>query len=345
MQVALAPGVRPRDRAAEARAASEALAAPRVVRFLAAFSALSAIAGGVALLLAPTGADTAPLSLLAGTPFTSFVVPALLLALVVGGTSAACFVAVWRRSPFAIDATLLAGGTLTLWIACELAILRQYSLLQGAYGALGLALLGLGIAGALRSPEPRHRWTLLVTLGEAGGFVVPAIAGVAAFVLELSPGMRAALLVLAGAVEGLCCGAGQAFAFPLPVARARYAALTSAAAAAVWALAMSVVGLGHAGAPGVVMGVALALVIPAGLVLMGAAQWLELRRHAFRAHRWIVWSALAWALALPASFAPSPLLDETTPAAAQLVLWTAAGILMAYVMAIVTWQGARRLAD
>lgn len=344
MEVALAPAAHVRDRTLAARAASDALPVRRVVRFLAALAALSAIGGGVALLLAPSGADTAPLSLLAGTPFTSFVVPALLLALVVGGTSAACFVSVQRHSPFAIDATILAGGTLTLWIVCELAILRQFSLLQVVYGGLGLALLVLGVIGALRSPEPRHGWVVGVTLGEALGFLVPSLVEVGAVLLELDVGLRAALLVLAGAVEGLLCGAGQAFAFPLPVHRARFAALTSVSAAAVWALAMGVVALGHSGASEVAMIVALALVIPVGLVLMGAAQWLELREHAFRAHRWVVWSALAWALALPASFLPMPLVDETTPLTPMIVLWASAGVLMAYVMALVTWQGARRLA-
>lgn len=343
MQVALAPSVPSRDRAAEARAASDALPVRRVVRFLAGFAALSAVAGGVALLVAPSGNDTAPLSLLAGTPFTSFVIPGVLLGLVVGGTSSACLALVWRRSPYAIDATILAGGTLALWIACELAILRQFSLLQVVYGGLGLVLLVLGAIGALRSPEPRHAWIVGVTLGEAVGFLVPALVGAGAATLEVDAGVQAALLVLAGAIEGLLCGAGQAIAFPLPVNRPRFAALTSVAAAAVWALAMGVVALGHAGASDGVRLVALLVVAPFGLAAMGGAQWLELREHAFRAYRWIGWSALAWAVALPASFAPMPFVDETTPLPATIALWGSAGVLMAYLMAVVTWQGARRL--
>lgn len=344
MQVALAPPVRLRDRAAEARAAGDALVARRTVRFLAGFAAISAIAGGLALLVAPSEQDAAPVSLLVGTPFTSFVVPALLLVVVVGGSSLASFVLVWRRSPFAIDATILAGGALTLWIAWEAAILRHSSFLQYVYGTIGVALLVLGVLGALRSPDPRHKWTFFATLGEAAGFLVPALVGVLAVVLDLDAAVRAALLVLAGAVEGLLCGAGQAWAFPLPVQRARFAALTSAAAAAVWALAMGIVALGHAGATTPVMIAALAVVVPSGLVLMGAAQWVELRHHAFRAHRWIAWSALAWLVALPASFAPMPFVEPTTPILTQIVLWTSAGLVMAYAMALASWQGARRLA-
>jgi hypothetical protein len=311
---------------------------------LAGLAALSALAGGIALLAAPDGSESAPLSLLAATPFTSFVVPGVLLTFVVGGTSAACALAAWRRSSFAIDTTLAAGGVLATWIACERVILREFSGLQVVYAVLGVALLSLGGIGALRSPSPRHRWTVLVTLGEAAGFAVPALVGVAAVALDLDPAFRGAVLVLAGAVEGLVCGAGQAYAFPLPLRRARFAALTSVAAAAVWALAFGIVAIAHAGAPQAAVIATAVIVAPIGLVLMGAAQWLELRQHAFRAHRWIAWSALAWAVALPASFLPMPLVDESTPASESLVLWIAAGLAMAYVMALLTWQGARRLA-
>jgi hypothetical protein len=37
--------------------------------------------------------------------------------------------------------------------------------------------------------------------------------------------------------------------------------------------------------------------------------------------------------------------DETTPLAAHFALWGCGGMLMALVMALVTWQGARRLAS
>jgi hypothetical protein len=80
-----------------------------------------------------------------------------------------------------------------------------------------------------------------------------------------------------------------------------------------------------------------------GLAAIGSAQWLELRRHAGPARRWILWTALAWAVGLPFSFAPAPFVDESTPLASHLVLWGCGGLLMAYAMALVTWQGVRRL--
>jgi hypothetical protein len=75
------------------------------------------------------------------------------------------------------------------------------------------------------------------------------------------------------------------------------------------------------------------------LFAIGGAQWIELRHHRVPARRWIGWTALAWLVALPLSFAPGPLVDETTPLAAHIVLWGCGGVLMAYVMALITWRG------
>ena len=76
---------------------------------------------------------------------------------------------------------------------------------------------------------------------------------------------------------------------------------------------------------------------------IGGLQWLELRVHVRRAAGWVAWTALAWTLALPLSFLPSPLVDEHTALPVHFVLWGTSGLAMAFVMALVTWQGARRL--
>jgi hypothetical protein len=81
-----------------------------------------------------------------------------------------------------------------------------------------------------------------------------------------------------------------------------------------------------------------------GLVAIGGLQWLELRNRTSRATAWIAWTALAWALALPLSFLAGPFVDEHTPLPIHFVLWGSTGVMMAYVMALVTWQGVRRIA-
>ncbi len=57
----------------------------------------------------------------------------------------------------------------------------------------------------------------------------------------------------------------------------------------------------------------------------------------------IVWTALARIAALPLGLLPGPLVTTETPFAAQTILWGCTSVLIAYVMALITWQGAKRL--
>lgn len=314
----------------------------RLVIGLAAFSALSAIGGGIELVVWPHGNEFVPKELIAGTPFPSFTIPGLLLAVVVGGTNLVCTVLAWRRSRWAVDATLLAGGGLTIWIAAELALMRTVHWLHLLYGGLGLSILVLGIALALRSGSARHRWIVVVTLAEALGFLVPMGVGGLTAQAEIEAWPQAGIMAAAGMLEGLAFGFGQALVLGLPIRRARYALQSAVAAGLVWGAVMSMMALAESG-PTIVVWLSIVPVVVFGLTAIGTAQWLELRHHAPRAHRWIGWTALAWAVALPMSFLPGPLVDETTPAATMIVLWVCAGLLMAYTMAVLTWQGVRRL--
>jgi hypothetical protein len=286
-----------------------------------------------------------PAALLQHTPFATFRVPGALLGIVVGGSHLACAALCWRRSAAALGAGVLAGGALLVWIAAEIALLRALHPLHVVYAAAGAATLGLALAAARRARSARLRWIAIVTAAEAIGYLAPTATGIALARAgyEITDAGRILALAAAGLVEGAALGAGQALALPIPVSRARYIALTAAAAALVWTSVMSVMALGARGAPPAVMigaGLAAAVV---GLLAIGGAQWLELRRHAPRAARWIPWTALAWAIALPASFAPGPLVDEATPLAAHVVLWGCGGLLMAFVMAAITWRGVRAL--
>jgi hypothetical protein len=299
--------------------------------------AVTAWAGALALVGAGAPTTVLPAELLARTPFATFLVPGLLLGLVVGGSSAAAALLAWRRSRYAVDATALAGGALAVWIAVESAIVPA-SWLQLVYGALALALLGLALWKARLHREPRHRWLLGVTTAEALGFLAPMLAGLFATRAEWSAPARAVAVIAAGALEGLVLGAAQAWAMPVPVRRLRYAGWTALGAAVPWAIAMTLVAA--AGALPTATAVALAIV---ALASIGGAQWLELRRYTRHAWTWIAWTALAWTIALPASFAPGPFVDETTPLVAHVVLWGCGGLVMAFAMAVVTWQGVRRL--
>lgn len=108
------------------------------------FGALSALVGCV-LAVGFNGAGV-PLEVLVHSSFSSFLVPGLILGVVVGGTQLAAALALqWKRRP-ALVLSAVAGFGMLIWIFVELAIIRQYSWLQGAYFMLGGLELGLVFA-------------------------------------------------------------------------------------------------------------------------------------------------------------------------------------------------------
>lgn len=62
-------------------------------------------------------------SVLDGTPFHSFVVPGIILAVVVGGSQLTAAFGLWRRVPWGKFASFVAGVTLMGWIVGEVALL------------------------------------------------------------------------------------------------------------------------------------------------------------------------------------------------------------------------------
>lgn len=111
------------------------------------FVALTAIGGGIAL-VAGLEDNRFPLAWLQGTPFTSYVIPGLILAVVVGGSAAVAAVLLLRSPTGGAWASLLAGLLLMGWIAGEVLILHQPVAPQGIeifYFCVGLAMAVLGL--------------------------------------------------------------------------------------------------------------------------------------------------------------------------------------------------------
>jgi hypothetical protein len=96
----------------------------RAALVLDAFVAVTAIGGGIAL---ATGAEAArfPDEWLDRTPWTSYLVPGVILACVVGGSALVATVAVARRTPFGGPATVVAALVLAAQIGGELTLLAQ----------------------------------------------------------------------------------------------------------------------------------------------------------------------------------------------------------------------------
>jgi uncharacterized membrane protein (DUF373 family) len=114
--------------------------------FLLAFGALSAIGGAVALLL--TNGLGMPLAMLNGSPFSSFVIPALFLLVIVGGTQSLGLTLLLRRDASALLWSAVAGFGMTIWIMVETVAIQGFSVLQAVYFTLGILQLAL-VIGAL----------------------------------------------------------------------------------------------------------------------------------------------------------------------------------------------------
>ena len=103
------------------------------------FGAVSAFAGGI--LGAILNGGGIPLAYLEGSPFSSYLVPGLVLGLIVGGTQLLGAIGLLRRAEWALIASVVAGFGMVIWIFVEIAVIREYSALQTVYFALGSAQL------------------------------------------------------------------------------------------------------------------------------------------------------------------------------------------------------------
>ncbi len=112
---------------------------------------ITAIAGGVALVIGAATSSTAggavpDRSYLGGSPFPSYILPGILLAVIVGGTHVLAAVLTGRGSPAGPFAAAVAGFGLLIWIFVQMMFI-PFSALQAIYFAAGLAELGLVLLG------------------------------------------------------------------------------------------------------------------------------------------------------------------------------------------------------
>ena len=173
---------------------------------------------------------------------------------------------------------------------------------------------------------------------------MPAAVGVAVTGASWGPLATLIAIVLAGSVEGAMLGAAQADCLyrwrVLPVRR-WWIVATSVGAAVAWSLGMlpSTFDLRWTAATAVVAGVG-------GLMLLTSlplAQYFVLRDHVRRAALWIPINIAAWLLGIAWTLAPSPVVDQSTPAGALILIYGIAGLCMAATVAVVTGVGMIRL--
>jgi hypothetical protein len=112
-----------------------------------AFVALTAVAGGVVLMIGALDAGfssswTPPAAYLEGSPFPSYLVPGIILAVVIGGGHALALAELALHRPWTLLAAAAAGFALLIWIFVQMAVI-PFSVLQAVYFGAGLAEIGL----------------------------------------------------------------------------------------------------------------------------------------------------------------------------------------------------------
>lgn len=196
---------------------------------------------------------------------------------------------------------------------------------------------------------PLGRWIGFTVLGESVGFLIP----VTGFALVAALGLEAwqawAVLVLFGAGEGALLGVGQWLGLRgsrAEVTAGPWIAATAAAASLAWAIGMLLPTLGDLGVEiSWASPVAWAIAAAGGLVLLATiplAQRPVLARAGVpHSWRWVPINMGAWLAGIVFTFLPSPLVDESTPAALTFTLFALGGVLMATTVAVVTGWGLR----
>jgi hypothetical protein len=123
------------------------------------FAAVTAIGGGVAL-MARAERDRFPDAWLIGTPFNSYLVPGLILAVAVGGSAAVAAAVTLRDPRRGAAASTLAGLVMLGWICGEIAVLTRdpgpVSTTEFVYLAVGAAMAGLGASRWVRPSTIRR---------------------------------------------------------------------------------------------------------------------------------------------------------------------------------------------
>ena len=105
-----------------------------------------------------------PKSLLANSPFTTFLFPGLILALVVGGTQTMASLRLLQHRPSALLWSAVAGFGMTIWIIAEIGFIQAVTWAQLIFVVSGLLqlLLVFSLLGIVRwlpreGPAPRAR--------------------------------------------------------------------------------------------------------------------------------------------------------------------------------------------
>ena len=93
-----------------------------------------------------------PLSMLAGSPFDTFLIPGIILFSILGIFPMIVFYGLWKRTNWAWTGALMVSAALIIWIGVEIWMVGYHPEppLQLIYGLLGLFLLVLVMMPSVR---------------------------------------------------------------------------------------------------------------------------------------------------------------------------------------------------
>ncbi len=136
-----------------------------VLLFLLGFLSLGAFVGGIPLLMDPTGVLLKlPISLLEGTPFSSFLIPGLILTLVFGVFPLVVFYSLikmpqwkWAESLnllpdiyWAWTYAIYIGFGQILWISIQTVLINEAGLIHLFYTLLGISIVAVALLAPIR---------------------------------------------------------------------------------------------------------------------------------------------------------------------------------------------------
>lgn len=110
------------------------------------FLSISALAGALGMIMDPSGEGIGmPPEMLDKTPFSSFLIPAIILGIFNGILSLVFAILILKRSPRSSWLVLFQGGVLFVWITAEMFMDLFYALLTIPYYLVALLLILCGI--------------------------------------------------------------------------------------------------------------------------------------------------------------------------------------------------------
>lgn len=105
------------------------------------FQGITAVISGIELMR--TNGLGMPVSFLSNSPFTSFLIPGLILTIIIGGTSLLAAFFLLKNHKFALHASAAGGFGILIWIFTEQYMIHESSFLQVIYFSIGILILTL----------------------------------------------------------------------------------------------------------------------------------------------------------------------------------------------------------